>query len=335
MDWWRRLRGGRPSRRAVIVTAVVVGVVVAGGSVAVLVNDRAAADRDSLGVSVASPAAPPAGAYDYESGYESSSGSGESAPAPASGDLGKDSVAQGGVGVGSVQRDLVRSAQLTLDVDDPATRTRQVRTAAAAVGGIVVAEQSGSDSSYLTLRVPADSLDQLVDDIAGLGTVVDRSAQVADATEEVVDLNARVRSQQASVDRIRALLAQATSIGDIVSIESELADREAELDSLTARLAALTDQVALSTLTVDMRGPGVVVPPVEDPTPTGFTDGLAAGWAGLLAVGTAAAAVAGFVLPLLPLVAVVLGIAWVVRRFVRGRRTPTPAAGPGAPSSGA
>lgn len=322
-----RWRAGRPSRRAVIVAAVVVGVVVAGGSVAVLANDQAS--RDSYPASAVAPAPAVApGAYDYGSGsragsgYETESGAGESAPSSPSGGAAKDSVAQGGTGVGSVQRELVRSAQLTVDVDDPAARTRQVRTAAAAVGGIVVAEQSGTDSSYLTLRVPSDALDRLVDEIAGLGTVVDRSAQVADATEEVVDLDARVRSQQASVDRIRALLAQATSIGDIVSIESELAGREAELDSLTSRLAALRDQVALSTLTVDMRGPGTVVAPIAKPGPTGFTEGLAAGWAGLLAVGTAVAAVAGFLLPLLPLVAVVLGIAWVVRRVARGRRTP-------------
>lgn len=330
-----RWRVGRPSRRAVIVTAVVVGVVVAGGSVAVLTNDGA--NRDSYPTSAAAPAPAVApGAYGSGSGsgsgYETESGGGESAPSSVAGGTAKDSVAQGGTGISSVQRDLVRSAQLTVDVDDPAARTRQVRTAAAAVGAIVVAEQSGTDNSYLTLRVPSDTLDRLVDEIAGLGTVVDRSAQVADATEEVVDLDARVRSQQASVDRIRALLAQATSIGDIVSIESELANREAELDSLTSRLAALRDQVALSTLTVDMRGPGTVVPPIAEPGPTGFTEGLAAGWAGLLAVGTAAAAVAGFLLPLLPLVAIVLGVAWVVRRVVRGRRAPTP---PAAPSSGA
>ena len=57
------------------------------------------------------------------------------------------------------------------------------------------------------MRVPADRLDQLIDSIAGLGHVTSRSAQVVDATEDVVDLDARVASQRASVDRVRALLA--------------------------------------------------------------------------------------------------------------------------------
>jgi hypothetical protein len=272
---------------------------------------------------------------DYDGGYPSEEGvAAEPAPASPESRSSLDSsvapeIAQvPGVPVGGVQRELVRSAQLTIEVDDSVARTRQVRTAAAALGALVVEEQASKGGAWLTLRVPSDALDRLIDEVAGLGTVVDRSGQVIDATEEVVDLDARVASQRASVDRIRALLTQAQTIGDIVAIESELASRQSELDSLTARLTALRDQVAMSTLTVDLRGPDAPVPPV-DPGPGGFLDGLAAGWAGLLAVGTAAAAVAGFVLPLLPVVALVAGIGWLVRRVLRGRRRPAPA-GPAA-----
>jgi hypothetical protein len=201
---------------------------------------------------------------------------------------------------------------------------RQVRTAAASAGGFVTEEQSGDTGSWLVLRVPADVLDRLVDEVAGYGRLTSRTSQVLDATEEVVDLDARVASQTASVARVRGLLAEAGSIGDVVAIESELARREAELDSLTRRLAALREQVALSTLTVDLRGPGAVLPPDIRPTP-GFLDGLAAGWEGLRAIGSAVAAVVGFVLPFLPVLAVLGGFWWVGRRIVRGRRTPATA----------
>ncbi|WP_147257147.1 DUF4349 domain-containing protein [Pseudonocardia hierapolitana] len=225
-----------------------------------------------------------------------------------------------GVPIGGVQRELVRTAQLTVDVGDPVAAVRQVRTAAASVGGFVTEEQSGDNGSWLVLRVPADALDRLLDEIAGYGRVTARSSQVLDATEEVVDLDARVATQTASVARVRGLLAEATSIGDVVAIESELARRESELDSLTRRLAALRDQVALSTLTVDLRGPGAATPPETQPAP-GFLDGLAAGWEGLRAIGSAAAAVVGFVLPFLPVIAVLAGFALLGRRIVRTRRT--------------
>jgi uncharacterized protein DUF4349 len=244
-----------------------------------------------------------------------------------------------GVPLGGVQRELVRTAQVTVEVGDPVAAVRQVRTAVASAGGFVTEEQSGDTGSWLVLRVPADALDRLLDDVAGYGRVTARSSQVLDATEQVVDLDARVATQTASVARVRGLLTEATSIGDVVAIESELARREAELDSLTRRLAALRDQVAMSTLTVDLQGPVAMPPPDTRPAP-GFLDGLAAGWEGLRVIGSAAAAVIGFVLPFLPVLAVLAGFVLLGRRIVRNRRTPAASAagagagGPSGPGSG-
>jgi uncharacterized protein DUF4349 len=229
-----------------------------------------------------------------------------------------------GVPLGGVQRSLVRTAQLGVEVDDPLGAVRRVRTAAAAAGGFVTEEQSGDTGSWLVLRVPADTLDRLIDEVAAFGRVTGRSSQVADASEEVVDLDARVASQTASVARVRGLLAEAVSIGDVVAIESELARRESELDSLTRRLAALQDQVAMSTLTVDLRAPAAGSPPADRPTP-GFLDGLAAGWAGMRVAATAAGAVIGFVLPFVPVLAVLGGLVWLARRIARMRRMAAPA----------
>jgi hypothetical protein len=336
-DRWRRGAGQprrwRPRRVLVVVAAALVGVMAVGVSAVLIGQDRGKAGYDegsaAGGTAAASPVAPP---YPVETAPDAASGRATTSDSAAAPNTGSGSSGQDKSLSVSTGRDLIRTAQLTLDVDDVSARARQVRTAATAVGGVVVQEQSGDDYASLTVRVPGDSMDKLTDDVAGLGKVTGRSAQVSDVTDDVVDLDARVRSQQASVDRVRALLAQAQSIGDVVSIESELASREADLDSLTGRLASLRDQVAMSTLTVDLRGPAAAPVPVEDPaSPAGWSEGLAAGWAGLKAVGTATAAVAGFLLPMLPLVAVVLGLVWAVRRIVRGRR-PAPPAGAPAPA---
>jgi hypothetical protein len=244
------------------------------------------------------------------------------APAPAQAD-------PGAVPVGGVARALVRTAQLSVDADDPVAAIRRVRSAVAGAAGTVAQESSTDSGAQLTIRVPADRLDQLIDSIAGIGHVTHRTSQVVDATEEAVDLGARVASQRASVDRVRALLSEARSIGDVVAIESELTRREADLDSLTGRLNALKDQVALSTLTVDVDKAPITT--TENPKPTGFLAGLTAGWEGLQATASATGAVVGFLVPFLPVVAVLLGLVWWGRRIARTRRTPASGAeGPGA-----
>jgi hypothetical protein len=191
-----------------------------------------------------------------------------------------------------------------------------VRTAVAAAGGVISEEQVDRTGAWLVVRVPAAGLDRLVDDLAATGTVLGRSGRTEDATEQVVDLDSRVATQQASVTRVRALLAQATSIGDIVSVESELARREADLDSLQRRLAALKDRVALSTLTVELRTASTPAPA----DPAGFGAGLGAGWSGLKVIGSGLATATGFLLPFLPLLAVAGAVVWAVRRRAGRRR---------------
>jgi hypothetical protein len=314
-------QAGRRRRVAVVGLGVVLAALVA--AVAVVQQSGSGSGGSASEVMAVAPARPAPAIGSGQAARDEAGGAGMVAPETS----GNDGQAPG-VPVGGVQRELVRTAQLTVEVGDPEAAVRQVRTAAAGVGGFVTEEQSEDSGSWLVLRVPADALDRLLDEIAGYGQVTARSSQVLDATEQVVDLDARVASQTASVARVRGLLAEATSLGDIVAIESELARREADLDSLTRRLAALRDQVALSTLTVDLRVPAVVVPPDLRAAP-GFLDGLAAGWEGLRAIGSAAAAVVGFVLPFLPVLAVLVGFGWLGRRIVRGRRTPA-AAGVGA-----
>jgi hypothetical protein len=302
----RRLGG----RRGVLVGLLLVVVLGAVGIMVLGSGDRITDYGSSTG---AREAAPRPGGGGTASRDAAAAPSGVVGPVPAQAD-------QGSVPIGSVARSLVRTAQLSVEADDPIGATRRVRAAVAGAAGTVAQESSTDSGAQLTVRVPADRLDQLIDSIAGLGHVTNRTAQVVDATEDVVDLNARVASQRASVDRVRALLAEARSIGDVVAIESELTRREADLDSLTGRLNALKDQVALSTLTVDVEKAPITK--TENPQPTGFLAGLAAGWEGLQASASAMGAVVGFLLPFLPVVAVILGLVWVGRRLARNRRTP-------------
>jgi hypothetical protein len=216
--WWRRWA---TRRTALVVGAVAVGLVLL-GAVVVATGGGGSATSSSY----AEPAIAPDAARDA-GGTAGHGGGAPAFPAPATGESdagtggGAAPQAPGqGVPVGTVGRSLVRTAQVALDVDDPVAGVQAVRAVAATVGGTVTQEQSGPTGGWVVLRVPAELLDRAIDDVTRLGEVRDRSVSVVDATEEVVDLDARVASQQASVARVRALLAEATSIGDVVAIES-------------------------------------------------------------------------------------------------------------------
>jgi hypothetical protein len=146
-----------------------------------------------------------------------------------------------------------------------------------------------------------------------------------DVTQQVIDVQSRLKTQQASVDRVRALLAQATTIAQIVSIESELTQREADLESMEAQLRGLADLTSLSTITVTLLGPDAKVVPKPKPKSGGFFGGLKAGWHTFLDSLKVLLTVIGAILPF----AIVIGVpVWAVVWFTR-RRRPTAAAATG------
>lgn len=211
----------------------------------------------------------------------------------------------------TVVRQVVRNADIEIRVGDLAAATDRVRRIAPGHGGFVTAERSGPERASLTLRVAADELDATLAALAALGEVDRRELRVEDVTEQSIDLQSRLESQRASVERVRALLGRAGTIREIVQVESELTWRQAELESLQQRGAALADQVALATVEVGLTGSGG-----EPVAGSGFGSGLSAGWDALRAAGTALLTVLGAVLPFAVLLAVPGGLAalWWRRR---------------------
>ncbi|MFD9895657.1 DUF4349 domain-containing protein [Amycolatopsis sp. NPDC059027] len=255
-----------------------------------------------------------------------SAGSGNSAPveqgkAPQP-DKGKSGapvpVGQPGVS----DRKLVRTARLELStpkVADVIGRARQVSQAA---GGYTGQESSGGTHATLSLAVPAEKLDGVLDELAGLGKTVKRELNTQDVTEQTVDVEARLATQRASVERMRALLAKATSVTEISSVETELTRREADLESLEQRRNSLAGSVAMSTITLTV-SEGTPPPAPAPEGPSGFLGGLAGGWHAFLVFGGGLLTVVGAMAPFL----LVLGVPTVaVLWYLRKRREAKPSA---------
>lgn len=203
------------------------------------------------------------------------------------------------------------------DVDGTAAK---VATLATGSGGYVSGDQRSSSAdnarATLTVRVPVESFSRVVDAIGALGKEKDRQISAEDVTAKLVDVAARLKTQQASVDRIRALMAQAKSITDVTTLESELSRREADLESLEAQQRDLTNLSAMSTITVALISEGAPAPTPKK-ADNGFIAGLKSGWHAFAASCRAVLTVLGALLPF----AVVIGVlAWLVLYLVRRRR---------------
>lgn len=216
-------------------------------------------------------------------------------------------------------RKLARNASLKLRVKDMDEAAADARDIATRKGGYIGSESTRKSSTRMTLVVPGTKLDSTLTELEELGKRLDRKISIEDVTDEVVDVDSRVKSQRRSVIRARALLDRAQSISEIVRVEEELADREEELESLLARQEALRGQVAMAPITLALlpTKPAPKPKPAEDDEPDGFLAGLAGGWdaftTAMAGLATAVGAIAPFLLVLGP-AALVLLWGWRRRR---------------------
>lgn len=220
----------------------------------------------------------------------------------------------------SADRSITRTAWITLRVGDLLGTSRQIGELAEERGGMVVAEDSGSMGTdpyaTITVKVPSDALDGFLATLTTLGTQVSSSVSAVDITAQVNDVDARIATLEASTQRMRELLDEATAISDIIAIEAELGAREAELDGLLAQQRVLDDQVAMSSVTVSLTPE---VSGVQASAP-GFIAGLQSGWNALRSAAEWLTTSVGFALPFIALVLLITAvIALPVRRVIRRR----------------
>lgn len=249
----------------------------------------------------------------------------------------------GGPGSGAaVYREaaVIRTGNLSLRSDDVGDLRFDVQRAIDGVDGTVTDEDTQTDEdgevlrSRIVVRVAEADFDEAMEALEEVGDLVSSKRESEDVTTQVIDTEVRVRAQRASVRRIEQLLARATSIRDIVAIESQLTSRQAELDSLEQQQAWLADQTAWSTIRVHLERTAKPEVKKEEPEETGFLVGLDQGWTWLKGAATELATVVGRLLPT-ALVLLVLGwpVAWFLRRRAASRPVPPWASsGPPAPT---
>jgi hypothetical protein len=228
-------------------------------------------------------------------------------------------------------REIIVTAEMTLRVSDVEKAADDIAALAVEHDGFVESASLGLDpdaggtspeqprepgTGWISIRVPAADLDEVMAAVGDDAEVVRSSVSRDDVTAAAVDLRARIDAARASVQRLTELMGKSGSVADLIEAESALSERQAQLESYEQQLKQLDEQVTLSTLSIQLTEQTTA----SGADPAGFGDGLLAGWNGLIGALNGLVVVLGFVLPWLAVVAVVLLVIWLIRR--RGRRKP-------------
>ena len=200
----------------------------------------------------------------------------------------------GGGGASSARvlgRTIIRNGYVSLEVESVGRAFEAAQALAATHGGYVADSSFSGDLgdddegerflyANLTLRIPADRYDRVVDDLRALALrVLSVSTNTQDITGEVTDLESDLRNLRAVEAQYLELLGHATEVGDVVLVHDRLTQTRGQIERIQGSLALLQSLADLSTLRVDLQSQ----PPDEGADGGSLLDAARDGWEASLA----------------------------------------------------
>ena len=158
----------------------------------------------------------------------------------------------------AVERKQIQDALLRLEVESCEIARRAIEADVAGRSGFVSdADLQHADGrvsrAYLVLRVPSAELADALRAYAELGTVLREEVDTKDVTNEFYDVEARLGSARQLENRLLELLDSRTAeLSDVLKVEHELARVRETIERFEGKLRLWADQVALSTLTIEL-----------------------------------------------------------------------------------
>ncbi|MEX0925453.1 MAG: DUF4349 domain-containing protein [Dehalococcoidia bacterium] len=152
-------------------------------------------------------------------------------------------------------RIIIRTVDMNLTVSAVRDAMNEISSVTRGMNGWVVSsEQVRGHEGVISVRVPAERLDEALDAFRDLSVQVESERTVSeDFTEEHTDLGSRLGALEATEQALRTLFDRAETIEDAISVQAELSKVQQEIESLQGRLDYLTQSSAFSLIRMSLR----------------------------------------------------------------------------------
>ncbi|MFA6225999.1 MAG: DUF4349 domain-containing protein [Methanoregula sp.] len=176
-----------------------------------------------------------------------------SLPAPALAPLQKDS------GIKGSDAKIIKTASVTLEVDDVTSVVGEFQALAIAQGGYLssttIQANGNRHAGTVVLRIPQAQFESTIAGVKSAGTVRSFTSLGEDVTEEYIDLQAQKKSYQVQLAQYYVLMKKAVKVSDIIAIQQQIDRVQTELNRLEGRLKYIESRIDLSTITITLQEP--------------------------------------------------------------------------------
>lgn len=152
---------------------------------------------------------------------------------------------------------VIKTGYLSLTVAKIDDAVNQLQSIAGALGGNVLNQSINTYNDekygYVTLRVDDENFDTAMEQIKAIASAVtSEDISSDDVTEQVIDLEARLKNAQAEEESYLAVLNRATTVEDILKVQSYLSQVREEIERYEAQLEYYSTRTSYSTITINL-----------------------------------------------------------------------------------
>lgn len=155
------------------------------------------------------------------------------------------------------ERIILRSASLSLVVDDPRDSLENIIQLTAEIGGWVVnsTARTGDNATVsVQIRVPAEQLDEVLASIkAEARDVLSEVITGQDVTQEYTDLNSRLDNLEAAETQLQSIMDTAEDTQSVLAIYNELVRIRGEIETIRGRINFFEQSADFATIAVELR----------------------------------------------------------------------------------
>jgi hypothetical protein len=156
----------------------------------------------------------------------------------------------------ATDRKIIFNASLSLDVVDAEKAFSDCEVLVAKYGGFVAQSSlRKSDTQVLAtvvLRVPAARVTELMNGLAGLGTITSRSSGSDDVTSQYIDIEARLKVLRAEEEQLVGFLKKATNIKDMLAVQEQLRSVRTQIEQYEGQQRYMDNATSLATVTAQL-----------------------------------------------------------------------------------
>ena len=173
-----------------------------------------------------------------------------------------------------VERIVIKNASLSIVVPDPSSAMQTITEMAEGMSGFVVNSNMYKTTTNqglevpvanITVRVPAEKLDQALDQIKDLVEdpeidILNEDISGQDVTSEVTDLESRLRNLEAAEDQLLNIMDNATDTENVITVFHELTSVREEIEVIQGQIKYYRESARLSAISVYLQAKAALEP---------------------------------------------------------------------------